>query len=147
MTSSTHVDLGEVQGDVGAHPGGHRQSHRVAVHADDLGRAHELRAGRRAQSDWTLGEHDDRVADPDAAGLGTGKAGRGDVGQQHDLLVGDLIRDLRQVGLRLWHEEVFSLRAVDRVAEAPAADRLEAGAVAALGEMAATGRRGTGRTA
>ena len=45
-----------------------------------------------------------------------------------------LVRDLGQVGLRVRHEQVLGLRAVDRVAEAPAADRLVAGAVAALRE-------------
>ena len=39
---------------------------------------------------------------------------------------------VRQVRLRVRHQEVLGLRAVDRVAEAPAADRLVAAAVSAL---------------
>ena len=130
------VDLGEVERDVGAHPAGHRQPDRVAVHADDLGRAHQLGAGRRAQADRALGEDDDRVADAHAAGLRAREPGRGDVGQQDDLLVGHVVRDLGQVGLGRRHEQVLGLRAVDRVAEPPAADGLEAGPVAALGQVA-----------
>ena len=109
--------------------------------------AHQLRAGRGAQPDRSLREHDDRVADLTLAGLGAAEAGRGDVGEQHDLLVGQLIRDLGEVGLRVRHQQVLGLRAVDGVAEAPAADRLVAVAVAALAEACRTGRRGTGRTA
>ena len=59
-----HVDLGEVEHDVGAHALGHREADRVAVDADDERRAHQLRAGGRAQADRALREDDDRVADP-----------------------------------------------------------------------------------
>ena len=70
LTSSTTSTLREVEHDVGAHPLRHREPHRVAVDADDLRGAHQLRAGGRAQTDRPLGEHDDGVADPDAARLG-----------------------------------------------------------------------------
>ena len=46
------------------------------------------------------------------------------------------VGDLGQVGLRVRDEQVLGLRAVDRVAEAPAADRLVAAAVTALGRLA-----------
>ena len=69
---------------------------------------------------------------PDSA---PGEARRRDVGEKDDLLVGDVVRDLRQVGLRRRDEQVLGLRAVDRVAEAPAADGLVAGPVAALREV------------
>ena len=87
------LDLGDdvlaavVEHDVGAHPPRHRQPRVVAVDADDQRRAHQLGARGRAQADRTLGEHDDRVADPDAARLGAAEAGRRDVGKQDDLLV------------------------------------------------------------
>ena len=110
---------------------------RIAVDADDQRRAHQLRARGRAQADRALGEDDDRVADANLARLGAGEAGRRDVGQQHDLLVGQRLGDLGQVGLRVRDEQVLGLRAVDRVAEAPAADGLVAGAVAALAQLAA----------
>ena len=134
------VDLGEVERDVRAHPPGHRQTDRIAVDADDLGRAHQLGPGRRAQADGTLGEDDDGVADAHAARLRAREAGRGDVGEQEDLLVGHVGRDLREIGLGRRHEQVLGLRAVDGVAEAPAADGLEAGPVSALGEV--TGQAG-----
>ena len=130
------IDLGEVERDVGAHALGHREPDRVAVDADDERCAHQLGAGRRAQADRALGEDDDRVADPDAARFGSAEAGRGDVGQQHDLLVGHAIGDLCQVGLGRRDEDVLGLRPVDGVAEAPAAHGLVALAVAALAEVA-----------
>ena len=136
LISATHVDLGEVEHDVGAHPLGHREPDRVAVDADDERRAHQLGAGRRAQPDRTLGEDDDRVADLDAARFGAAEAGRRDVGEEDDLLVGHAVRDRREVGLGRRDEEVLGLRAVDRVAEAPAAEGLEALAVTALAEVA-----------
>ena len=114
----------------------HREADRVAVDADDERGAHQLRAGRGAQADRALGEDDDRVADLDAAGLRPAEAGRGDVGEQHDLLVGHAVGDVREVGLGRRDEQVLGLRAVDGVAEAPAADGLVAVAVAALAEVA-----------
>src|SRR4029079_5016836 len=68
------------------------------------------------------------------------EAGRGDVGEQEDLLIGHVRRDLGEIGLGGWHEQVLGLRAVDGVAEPPAADGLEAGPVSALGEV--TGEAG-----
>ena len=100
-----------------------------------------------AQADRALREDDDRVADADAARLGAGEAGRGDVGEQHDLLVGHVVRDLREVGLRVRHEQVLGLRAVDRVAEPPAADGLVAGRRGRTARGGRRGRRGTGRRA
>jgi hypothetical protein len=47
------------------------------------------------------------------------------------------VGDLGQVGLRVGNEEILGLRAVDGVAEAPAADRLVARAVPALRRLAA----------
>ena len=69
------------------------------------------------------------------ARLGAREAGRRDVGQQDDLLVGQVVRDLGEVGLGVRDEQVLGLGAVDRVAEPPAADRLVAGPVAALRQV------------
>jgi hypothetical protein len=55
-----------------------------------------------------------------------------DVGAKDHLLVAQLRGDLREVRLRRRNEQIFRLRAVDRVAEAPAADRRVALAAAAL---------------
>ena len=58
------------------------------------------------------------------------------------------VGDLREVRLRVGHEHVLGLAAVDRVAEAPAADGLVAvAAVAALRRRRPRGRRGTARKA
>src|SRR6266498_4725929 len=53
-------------------------------------------------------------------------------GRNNHALIAQFIGNLRHVRLRVGHEQVFSLRAVDRVAEAPSADCLVAAAVAAL---------------
>jgi hypothetical protein len=37
-------------------------------------------------------------------GLGATESGGGDVRKEHDLLVGQLVRNLRQVRLGIWHE-------------------------------------------
>jgi hypothetical protein len=50
--------------------------------------------------------------------------GRGDVGQEDDLLVRELIRDESHVRLRVSYEQILRLRPVDRVPEPPAAERL-----------------------
>ena len=131
-----HVHAGVVEHDVGTHPAGHRLTCRVALDADDQARAHQTRAGRGAQSDRALGEDDDRIAESNAAGFGTGEARRRDIGQEDDLLVGQVLGDLREVRLGVRHDEELGLRAVDRVPEAPAAERLEPGAMAALRQPA-----------
>ena len=51
---------------------------------------------------------------------------------KNDLFVAQFIRNLGQVRLRIRNEQIFGLRAVDGVAESPAADRLNTFAVAAL---------------
>ena len=99
-------------------------------------RAHELGAGDRTEADRPEREDNDRVADPDAARFGAAEAGRGDIGQEHDLLIADAIGDRREVGLGGRDEDVFGLATVDGVAEAPAAHGFVAAAVAALAEVA-----------
>ena len=81
-------------------------------------------------------EDDYRIADAYACGFGPAEAGRSDVGQQHHLLVCEAVGNLGEVGLRVRHQQVLGLRAVDRVAKAPAADGLVAAAVAALRQVA-----------
>ena len=51
-----------------------------------------------------------------------------------------LVRNLREVRLRVRHKQIFGLRAVDRVAEPPAAERFHAFAMTALRPL----RRQTG---
>ena len=53
----------------------------VAVYTDDQSCAHQLCASRGTESDWSLREHDDRVANADIARLCAAEAGRCDVGE------------------------------------------------------------------
>ena len=48
------------------------------------------------------------------------------------LFVAQLVRNFRKVRLRVRHEKILSLGPIDRVAEAPAADRFHSFAMAAL---------------
>ena len=99
---------------------------RNAVHGDDQRGTGEPRAGRRAEPDRSLREDDDRVSDPHVAALHRGEARRHDVRTQDDVLVLEVVGDLREVRLRVGDEDVLGLAAIDRVAEAPPADGLEA---------------------
>jgi hypothetical protein len=84
-----------------------------------------------AQADRSLRQHHDGVAErtpPDSAPLNPVEA----MSATAHLLVAELIRDAGEVRLRVRHEDVLRLRAVDGVAEAPAAERRVTGAVPAL---------------
>jgi hypothetical protein len=50
-------------------------------------------------------------------------SGRSDIRQQHNLLITQVVRNFREVGLCIRNQQVFGLRAIDRVSEFPAADR------------------------
>ena len=54
------------------------------------------------------------------------------VGKKYDLLVAKIVGNFGKVGLREGDEDIFSLCAVDRVAETPSTD-----GAAALGEVTA----------
>ena len=82
----------------------------------------QLGAGRGAQADRALREHGHCVADLHVAGLRGRKAGGGDIGQQDHLLVDQFVGNFGEVGLRVGDQHVFGLRAVNGVAEFPAAD-------------------------
>ena len=145
--SGQPLDLGDrilfavVDDHVGAEPSRHRQPLGHRVHADDERRAAELRAQRGAQPDRALREHGHGVADPDAAALGAAQAGREDVGHEHDLLVAQPVGNRRQVGARIGNEQVLGPRAVDGVAEAPAAERAAALRVRAVQAVEALAAR------
>src|ERR1051325_7083407 len=126
------VDLAVVEDEIDPERLRHRQAAGVAVDADDHRRAEEPRADGRAESDRPLREHGDLVAESHSARLGAADARRGDVGEQHHLLVRQLVRNLRQIRLRVRNEEVLGLCAVDGVAEAPAAECLAVVAATAL---------------
>ena len=65
---------------------------------------HHIRAKRGAETDWLLREHRDGVTDPDSARLGPTDAGRGNVGEKDDLLVGDVIGEPGEIRLRIRDE-------------------------------------------
>ena len=48
------------------------------------------------------------------------------------MFVSQLVGNFREIGLRIGHKQILRLRAIDRVAEAPAADRFHAFAMSAL---------------
>ena len=141
------VLLGEVDDLVGPHLARQPQPLLDRVDADDERGALEARAGGRAEPDRALGEDGDGLADLHVRSLGGRDAGGRDVGEQHALLVAEVVGDLREVRLSVGHAEVVGLHAIGRVAEPPAADHLPlvlvAGAlctVAVLAEEAAAAR-------
>ena len=135
LTSAT-TSPSVVEDHVGAHLLRHREPRLVAVDADDQAGAHERApaVAQRPIGPWAK----TTTVSPrlTSAGLGPAEAGGGDVGQQDDLLVGQVVRDFGQVGLGVRDEQVLGLGPVDRVPEPPAADRLVPVAVPALGQVA-----------
>ena len=140
LIAATGSSIAVVDDDVGAEALRHLEPLGDRVDADDERRPPQPRAQRRAQADRALREHRHGVADLDAAAFGAAQAGREDVGHQHDLLVGEPVGNRRQVGPGVGHQQVLGPRAVDRVAEAPAAQRpatLRVRAVEAVEALAA----------
>ena len=64
---------------------------------------------------------------------------------KHHLFVGEFVWNLGQVRLRIWDQQIFGLRAVDGVAESPAADRFHTFAMTALSPL--RGQTGAALTA
>ncbi len=95
---------------------------RIGFDTDDEAGSLELRARRGAEANGTLRKHGHRVADLNVAAFGGGDASGGDVCKQHHLLVTKVVWNRREIRLREWHQHVFGLRSVDRVAEPPAPD-------------------------
>ena len=95
-------------------------------------RPDQFRSRGCAQADGSLRKNRNRIADANVCRFRAAEAGRRDVSEQHHLFVGEFVWNLGQVRLRVWHKQIFGLRAVDGVAESPAADRFNTFAVAAL---------------
>ena len=126
------VALLRIEHNIGTHALRHFHPHRIAIDADDERRAHQFRTGGRAKTDRSLRKNDDRVADANVGRFRAAESGRGDVGEKHDLFVGQVVGNLGEIGLRVRHEKIFRLCAVDRVAETPAANCFASVAVSAL---------------
>ena len=131
-----------VDDDVGPEAPGHFEALGNRIHTDDETRAAQLRAERRAESDGALGEDRHRIAHLDVAAFRPTQSRREDVGHEHDLLVGEGVRNVRQIGARVRDEEEVCPGPIDRVAEPPAAQRSAALRVRAVQAVEAlTARR------
>lgn len=104
--------------------------------------AHQLRARRCAETYRPLRKNGNGIADPNVRRFRTAEPGRGNIGEQDNLFVAEFIWNFREIGLGVGNEQKFRLRAVDGVAESPAADGFDAFAVAALRPLPRIDRRG-----
>src|SRR6187431_1433119 len=111
-----------VQNHVCAHALGHLEPGRQLVDADHERGAAHLRTRGGTQSDRSLRKDRNGIAEAHASALGSGQARGHDVRTQHDILILQPIGDLRQVRLRIRHQHVLRLTAIDGVTEAPTAD-------------------------
>ena len=84
------------------------------------------------KTDRSLRKNRNRIADVNVRRFRAAESSRSDVREQHHLFVGQFVWNFRQVRLRVRDKQIFGLRAVDGVAESPAADRFDTFAVAAL---------------
>lgn len=105
---------------------------RIGFDSYDEARALQSGTCGRAETDWSLCENRSRVSDLEIGAFGGGNSSRSDIGQQDHLLVGKQAGDFGEIRLRIRHEKIFGLRAIDRIAELPTADW-----AAALRQMAA----------
>src|SRR5215475_3195389 len=108
----------------------------ITVNAYDECCTHQLGSGRSAQPDRSLRKDNHRISNPNVAGLSATETCRSNIRQQHYLLIGQLIRNFGEIRLGVWYQQVFGLRAIDGVAEAPAADGFIAFTVSTLRKMA-----------
>ena len=120
-----------IEHDIRAHLFCHDCASGIGFDGDNQSGALQLGSGGGAKADGTLGKNGDRIADLNISTLGCGNPCGGDIGDKHYLLVAKIVRNFGQIRLREWNQQIFSLRAVDRIAESPAAD-----GAAALREIA-----------
>ncbi len=120
------VGFAVIDGVIGPQLPGHLQALRDGVDSDDATGAAQPCAGGGAQADGALRENGDRIAEPDAAVFGAAKPGTHDVRAHQHLLIGQAVGNRRQIRHRKRHFKILGLAAVDRVAEAPAADGVTA---------------------
>ena len=128
-----------------SHRPGHRDACRNAFHRDDGGCAHHVSPGRGAQADRPLRKNSDSIADTDTARFRAAKASRHDVRTHQHLFVGQTVRHGRKVGHRIRHQQVFRLRAIDRIAKSPATHGLPPGVVLTAALRMKAAKRGVRR--
>ena len=87
----------------------HLQAVVVVIDRDHPLRAEHDRAGDRELSHGAGAEHGDDLAALDVAEVGAHEAGREDVRQEQDLLVGQVVLDLERADIRERHARVLSL--------------------------------------
>jgi hypothetical protein len=117
-----------VDNHIRAHALRHFRARGIGFDRDDKSCASEFGARRGAQADRTLCKHRDRVTELHFVAFSRGNSRGRNVGQEHDLLIGQIVRNLCQVRLRARNEQVLRLRvssllAVDSVPEFPPANR------------------------
>jgi hypothetical protein len=104
----------------------------IAIHSNDHRCSHQLRTRRGTETDRALRKDDNGISDENVPRFSTSEGRRGDIGKQHDLLVGKTVGDCCEIGLCIRHQKIFSLCAVDRITKSPVSDRLVSVTVAAL---------------
>ena len=121
---SHDVLLFVVQDHVGPHAFRHLEARGHTVDTDD--ERGSFCACRRTQSDRTLREYGNGIAQPHTPPLTRRKTRRHDDRAQDHFLVQQGLRYFRKVVLCIRHQDVFGLTTVDGVSEAPSSECLEA---------------------
>lgn len=109
---------------VSPHATGHVRARGHGLDGNHRSGTHEACSGRRAKSYRSLRKHSHRIADANAAPFGTREAGGKNIRAHEHLLVGQVVRHRCKVRDGIRNQQVLRLRAVDRIAEFPAADCL-----------------------
>ena len=92
----------------------------------------QFRSRGGAQADGSLRKNRNRIADANIRRFRAAESSRSDVREQDHLFVGEFVWNFGQVRLGIRDKQIFGLRAVDGVAESPAADRFDTFAMTAL---------------
>src|SRR5262249_12919301 len=95
-------------------------------HGDDKTSAFKLRASRSTQTDRPLREHCDSISDLDLSAFRRRNSGGGNVSEQDDLFIRQIVGNLSQIRLRVRHQEILRLSAIDSVSEFPPPNRTAA---------------------
>src|SRR4029453_17987282 len=113
---------GVINDDISTHTSCHFRAHPVRFDCDDKSCALELGPRCCAQANRPLRKNGYGVANLHLATFRSGDSRGRNVRQQNHLFITQVIRNFREVRLRVRHQKIFRLRAVDGVTEFPAAD-------------------------